>query len=73
MAHWLTLLLHSTRDPGSIPALGDCVEFARSPRVCVGFLPYSKDVRVRFIGHAKLPLNVRGINRVNTWGLGDRA
>jgi len=37
------------------------------PRVCAwvssgcsGFLPQSKDVRVRWIGHAKLPLSGRG-------------
>jgi len=27
---------------------------------CSGFLPQYKDVRVRWIGHAKLPLNVKG-------------
>ena len=31
---------------------------------CSGFLPQSKDVRVGLIGHAKLPLSVRGISRV---------
>ena len=30
------------------------------------------DVQVRLIGHDKLPLNVRGISRVNMWGYGDR-
>ena len=38
VAQWLALLPHSARNPGSIPALGDCVEFAHSPRVCVNFL-----------------------------------
>jgi len=38
-----------------------------------GFLPQSKDVRIRLIGHAKLPLSVRGISRVNTWDYGDKA
>jgi len=33
----------------------------------------SKDVRVSWIGHDKLPLSVRGINRVNTWVYRDRA
>eukprot|EP00061_Rhincodon_typus_P000059 g10289.t1 len=37
VAQWLALLPHSARDPGSIPA-SVCVEFAHSPRVCVGFL-----------------------------------
>ena len=36
---------------------------------CSGFFPQSKDVRVRWIGHAKLPLSVRRI-RVNAWGWG---
>ena len=40
---------------------------------CSGFLPQFKDVRVRLTGHGKLPLSVRGINRVNTWGYWDRA
>ena len=40
---------------------------------CSGFFPHSKDVRVRWIGHAKLPLSVRGISRVNAWGCGDGA
>ena len=38
---------------------------------CSGFLPQSKDVRVRLIGHDKLPLSVRGIRKVNTWGYRD--
>jgi len=37
---------------------------------CSGFLPQSKGVRVRWIGHAKLSLSVRGISRVNAWGYG---
>jgi len=39
---------------------------------CSGFLPQSKDVRVRLIGHGKLPVNVRGTSRINMWGYGDR-
>jgi len=42
VAHWLALLPLGTRDPGSIPVLGDCVEFAHSPLVRVGFLSQSK-------------------------------
>ena len=38
VAHWFALLPHSVKDPGSIPVSGDCVAFARSLRVCVGFL-----------------------------------
>jgi len=37
-----------------------------------GFLPQSKDVLVRLIGHAKLPLGIRGISRVNMWDYRDR-
>ena len=40
---------------------------------CSGFLPQSKDVRVRLIGHAKLSLGIRGTSRINMWGYGDRA
>jgi len=29
-------------------------------------------VQVRWIGHDILPLSVRGICRINTWGYGDR-
>jgi len=41
---------------------------------CSGFLPQSKDVQVRLIGHVKLPIvswdvSVRGISRLNVWGL----
>jgi len=39
---------------------------------CSGFVPYSKDVQVRLIGHVEMPLKVRGISRVNKWGYGDR-
>jgi len=47
------------------PGLGHCLcgvctfsPFLSS--VCSGFLPHSIDVRVRWIGHAKLPLSVKG-------------
>ena len=40
---------------------------------CSGFRPQSKDMWVRLTDHAKLPLCVRGISRVNTLGYGDRA
>ena len=40
---------------------------------CSGFLPHSKDVRIRLIGHAELPLSVREISRVNIWGYEDSA
>ena len=46
---------------------------ARVSSECSGFLPLSKDMWVRWIGHVKLPLSVRGIRRVNAWGYGDRA
>ena len=62
-----TLLPHSARDPGSIPAGSLSVRSLHVLPVsawvssgCSGFLPQSKDVRVRWIGHAKLPLSVRG-------------
>jgi len=66
VAQWLALLPHSVRELGSIPArVTVCVEFAGSPRVDVGFLwglRFSpKDVRMRSIGHAKLPFSVRGL------------
>ena len=32
---------------------------------CSSFLPHSRDVQVRWIGHAKLTLSVREISRVN--------
>ncbi len=41
-----------------------CVEFACSPRVCVGslwvsgFLPQSKDMQVRLTGDSELPIGV---------------
>ena len=56
-----------------------CVEFAHSPCVCMGFLRVlrfpliTQKWTVRWIGHAKLPLSVRRISRVNTWGYRDRA
>ena len=34
------------------------------------FPPKSKDVQVRWIGHANLPLSVRGISRVRLGGIG---
>ena len=37
---------------------------------CPGFLPHSKDVQVRLIGHAKLTLVSGGLARVNMWGYG---
>eukprot|EP00061_Rhincodon_typus_P018346 g47485.t1 len=43
VAQWLALLPHNARNLGLISTLGDCVEFAHSPRVCVGFLLQSKD------------------------------
>jgi len=37
-SQWMTLLLHSARDSGSIPGwVTACAEFAHSPRVCVVF------------------------------------
>ena len=55
------LLPHSARNPGSILALGYCLcEFrpasAWVSSGCSGFLPQSKDVQVRWVGRAKLPL-----------------
>ena len=52
VAQWLALLPHSKKVLGSFPAQPGpfCVEFACSPRVCVGFLrvlrfpPTSKDM-----------------------------
>eukprot|EP00061_Rhincodon_typus_P013096 g39260.t1 len=38
VAQQSALLPHSAGDPGSIPPSGIYVEFARSPRVCMGFL-----------------------------------
>ena len=40
---------------------------------CSGFLPQYKDVQVRWIGHAKLPLSVRGTIQgecMGLWGWG---
>ena len=64
MAEWLALLPHKARDPGSIPGLGCCLcEVSPCLR---GFCPSAlvsshspKDVLVRCIGHAKLPLSVQ--------------
>ena len=36
-----------------------------------GFLPQSKDMRVRRIGHAKLPLSVRGTSPLVSGGRGN--
>ena len=76
VVQWLALLLHSARDPGSILALGLCVEFTRSPHVCLGFIRVLRFLptlqRVRWIGHGKLPLSVREISGVSIWGYGDR-
>ena len=56
VAQWLALLPHSKKVLGSNPSWDPgpfCVEFACSPRVCVGFLrvsgflPPSKDMYVR--------------------------
>jgi len=72
VARWLALLPHSARGPGSIPGLGHCLcgvcTFSPPPPVSVrGFPPGApvsshspKDVQVRRIGRAKLPLSVRG-------------
>ncbi|KAL6455456.1 hypothetical protein MHYP_G00360850 [Metynnis hypsauchen] len=67
-AWWVALSPHSKEGLGSIPRMGDrvplCVEFACSPRVCVGFLwvlwfpPTVQRHAVRPIGHAGLPLGV---------------
>jgi len=38
---------------------------------CSGFLPQSKDARVRLIRHAKLSLSVRRIWKANIWGYGE--
>eukprot|EP00061_Rhincodon_typus_P008880 g31893.t1 len=56
VAQWLALLPHIARDRGLIPPLDECVEFAPSPRVCVGFLRV-----LRWIGHAKLPVVFRDV------------
>ena len=46
---------------------------ARVSSGCPGFLPQSNGVQLRWIGHAKMTLSVRGISRVNMWGERDRA
>jgi len=76
VAQWVALLPHSARVPGSA-WVTVCVEFARSPP-CLRGAPVSshtpKDVRVRWIGHAKLHLRVSGVLAwLNIWGYGDRA
>ncbi|KAL6463953.1 hypothetical protein MHYP_G00283440 [Metynnis hypsauchen] len=68
VAWWVALSPHSKEGLGSIPRPGDrgplCVEFACSPRVCMGFLrvlrflPTVQRHAVRPIGHARLPLGV---------------
>ena len=81
MVQWLALLPHSARDPSSIPSLGSLSVWslyilpmsAWVSSGCSGFLPQSKDVRVRLIGHAKLTLSVRGTRGVDMWGCGDGA
>ena len=76
VAQWLALLLHSSRDLGSIPGLGHCLCGVCTFSPCLrGFPPGApvsshspKDVRVRLIDYAKLPPSVRGTSRVNMWG-----
>ena len=59
VAQWLALLLTAPGTRVRFPAwVTVCVEFAHSPRVCMGFLPQSKDVQVRCIGHAQLLLSI---------------
>ena len=62
---WLAPSPHSERVPGSTPGLGPfCVEFACSPRVCVGSLRVlrlpptvqKKNMHVRLIGVSKIVL-----------------
>ena len=67
VAQWLTLLLHSARDPGLIPGSGHCLCGVCTSSPCLrGFPPGApvsshspKDGLVRCIGHAKFPLSVR--------------
>ena len=67
VAQWLALLPHSARDPGSISGLGHCLCGVCTFSLCLRGFPLGapvsshspKDVRVRWIGHAKLPLGVR--------------
>ena len=81
VAQWLALLPHSARELGfnsgleslSVWSLHVLPVSAWVSSGCSGFLPQSKDVQVRLIGHVKLTLSVRGISRVNMWGYGDRA
>ena len=66
VAQWLALLLHSARDPGSIPGLSHCLCGVCTFFPCLrGFPPGApvsshspKDVLVRCIGHAKFSLSV---------------
>ena len=72
---------HSARNPGSILAseslsvwrLHALPVSAWVSSRCSGFLPCSKDVWVRLIGHDKLPLIVRGTSRVNMRDYEDRS
>jgi len=66
VAQWLALLLHSSRVPVSIPGSGHCLCRVCTFSLCLrGFPPGApvsshspKNVRVRRIGHAKLPLRM---------------
>ena len=80
VAQWLALLPHSARDVWSIPGLSHCLWslhiFPVSAWVssgCSSFLPHSKDVWVRWIGHVKWPFVSGSLARVNEWCYGDRA
>ena len=61
MEQWLALLPHRARDPGSIPASGHYLLHVLPMSAwvssgCSGFLPQSKDVQVKLIGHVNLTL-----------------
>ena len=63
VAQWLALLPHSTRDPGSIPALGHCLCGVCIFSPCLRGFPFVsshnlKDVLIRCVGHAKFSLSV---------------
>ena len=66
VAQWLALLPYSTRDPGSIPALGHCLCGVCTFSPCLREFPPDapvsshspKDVLVRCIGRAKFSLRV---------------
>jgi len=69
VAQWLALLPHSSRDPGFDSRLGSLSVWSLhilpvSAWVSSGFLPQSKDVQVRLISRAKLPISVTGISKV---------